>query len=468
MSSDQPAIRVSGVSKQYRLYDAPRDRLKQFILPRIKKAIGLEPTPYYREFWALRDISFEVKKGEAVGIVGRNGSGKSTLLQIITGTLAPTTGNVAVNGRVAGLLELGAGFNPEFSGRENVFLSGALLGLSRQEVQEKFDEIAAFADIGEYLDQPVKTYSSGMLVRLAFAVHVQIKPDVLIVDEALAVGDALFQKRCFSKIASLRDDGVTLLFVSHDQETVRTLTSRALLLRQGRAVIYGPSPQVIFEFRRQMHEEEMLAYAAAMAGEKQIATKPEHDSADSSASEPMNKSGGGDPVDSLRPAGANALQYGTYDVEIRKVEIFGDGGEIKPVFYPGDHQEIRISLVANKPLSNLNVFIRIRSKEGIKIYSWGTINQDMALRVAGWEGPLFWERQFAAGEEFTVKIHHKCPLGPNLYEVQVGVSQERDLQYSGQRVLHWVDEAAFFTQAIKRLDYFFGGIADLQAKAECT
>ncbi|MBB4016043.1 lipopolysaccharide transport system ATP-binding protein [Chelatococcus caeni] len=457
------AIRVDGVSKVYNLYGNPRDRLKQFVYPRVRKALGAAPRAYYREFWALRDISFEVEQGEAVGIVGRNGSGKSTLLQIITGTLAPTAGSVSVNGRVAGLLELGAGFNPEFSGRENVFMSGALLGLSRREIEEKFDDVAAFADIGEHLDQPTKTYSSGMLVRLAFAVHVQLKPDILIVDEALAVGDALFQKRCFSKIASLRDQGVTLLFVSHDQETVRTLTNRALLLREGRAVTFGPSADVIFAYRRQLHEEEVQAFTSGFG--RQRAPSAAVDPVD--PNDALNNSGV-DTVDPPDPRNEVTRQFGTYDVEVRKVEVLGEGGEAKPVYYPGDRQEIRITLVANKKIKNLNVFIRIRNKEGVKIYSWGTMNQDQWLRSSGAQEPLFWERQFEAGEEFSVKIHHDCPLGPNLYEVQAGVAQEKDLEYGEQKILHWVDEAAFFTMAIKRLEYFFGGINDLRATAECV
>ncbi|MGS7840029.1 ABC transporter ATP-binding protein, partial [Stenotrophomonas maltophilia] len=186
----------------------------QFFVPALNRVSPGLCRDQFREFWALRDIDFEVKRGEAVGIVGRNGSGKSTLLQIITGTLSPTTGEVRTSGRIAALLELGSGFNHEYSGRENVYLNGALLGLTPAEIDEKFDAIAGFADIGDHLEQPVKTYSSGMLVRLAFAVQVQLRPDILIVDEALAVGDALFQKRCFQQIERLVSDGVSLLFVS--------------------------------------------------------------------------------------------------------------------------------------------------------------------------------------------------------------------------------------------------------------
>ncbi len=219
------------------------------------------PRQYYREFWALKDVSFDVKNGETVGIIGRNGSGKSTLLQIITGTLAPTEGTVITHGRIAALLELGSGFNPDFTGRENVYLNGALLGFSTAQIDEKFDAIASFADIGEHLDQPVKTYSSGMLVRLAFAVQVQVEPEILIVDEALAVGDALFQKRCFQRIEKLVSDGTTVLFVSHDQESVRTLTNRALLLNKGRSVEWGLSSEVVLKYRKLLHDEEAAYFA---------------------------------------------------------------------------------------------------------------------------------------------------------------------------------------------------------------
>jgi lipopolysaccharide transport system ATP-binding protein len=204
MSSERVPIRVEGLGKRYEVYQSPRQHLKQLVIPPLQRMVGLAPWTYYQEFWALRDISFEVARGEAFGVVGRNGSGKSTLLQLITGTLAPTTGTIETHGRIAALLELGSGFNPDFTGRENVFLNARLLGLTQAETEERFDRIASFADIGAHLDQPVKTYSSGMLVRLAFAVQVQIEPDILIVDEALAVGDALFQKRCFARIEKLR------------------------------------------------------------------------------------------------------------------------------------------------------------------------------------------------------------------------------------------------------------------------
>jgi lipopolysaccharide transport system ATP-binding protein len=221
MSSDV-MIDVQNLGKCYQIYASPRDRLKQFILPRISRTaksvvtfFGRSPNipqpQYFREFWALRNVSFRVRRGETMGVIGRNGSGKSTLLQIIARTLAQTEGEVTVKGRVAALLELGSGFNPEYTGRENVYMNGAVLGLKKKEIDERFDDIAAFADIDEFIEQPVKTYSSGMFLRLAFAVQVHIDASIVIIDEALAVGDVFFTQKCFSRLRELVDSGVAVI-----------------------------------------------------------------------------------------------------------------------------------------------------------------------------------------------------------------------------------------------------------------
>ena len=241
MSSDHDIVlSVKNVSKCFEMYEKPVHRLYQTLCAGRKK--------FYKEFWALKDISFDVHRGECVGIIGRNGAGKSTVLQIITGTLAPTSGEVKVNGRIAALLELGSGFNPEFTGHENVYLNGAILGLSKEEIDKRYDDILAFADIGDFIDQPVKTYSSGMMVRLAFAVQVMVDPDVLIVDEALAVGDMFFQQKCLHYMKRLCERGCTLLFVSHSLGTVRSLCQRAILLRGGRIVCDGEASDVCNQY----------------------------------------------------------------------------------------------------------------------------------------------------------------------------------------------------------------------------
>lgn len=244
MSSDL-AIQVDQLGKCYRIYAQPQDRLKQSLFGRRRQ--------YYQEFWALKHASFTVKRGEVVGIIGRNGSGKSTLLQIIAGTLAPTTGEVRVGGRVAALLELGSGFNPEFTGRENVFLNGAILGFNRDEIARTFSAIVDFADIGTFIDQPVKTYSSGMAVRLAFAVQAVMPKEILIVDEALAVGDELFQRKCFAKIEEFKAQGGTVLFVSHASGTVVQLCDRAFLMNTGELVLAGPSAPVVNLYHKYLY-----------------------------------------------------------------------------------------------------------------------------------------------------------------------------------------------------------------------
>ena len=223
-NSNEVALKLENVSKCFQIYDKPHHRLLQGVFRGRKR--------YYKEYWALRNVSFTINRGETVGIIGRNGAGKSTLLQIICGILTPTSGSLENNGRIAALLELGAGFNPEFTGRENVFLDGAVLGLSQQEIKNRFDEIASFADIGDFLEQPVKTYSSGMYVRLAFAVATCVDPDILVVDEALAVGDVKFQSKCFRRFEELIGGGTTILFVTHSTEQIVRHCSWSILLEQ--------------------------------------------------------------------------------------------------------------------------------------------------------------------------------------------------------------------------------------------
>ena len=265
MSCEDFSIRVKGLSKRYELYAQPADRLKQMILPRVQRAVRRPARNYFSEFWAVRGVSFDVRKGETVGIVGRNGSGKSTLLQMICGTLNPTLGTVAVRGRVAALLELGAGFNPEFTGRESVRLSGLLYGLSEQELDTRFDAILDFAEIGDFIDQPIKTYSSGMYVRLAFSVAINVSPDVLVVDEALSVGDEAFQRKCFARIDAIRDAGATVLFVSHATGTVVELCDRAILLDEGEMIADGTPGFVVPRYHKLLYSPSDKAVAVREA-----------------------------------------------------------------------------------------------------------------------------------------------------------------------------------------------------------
>jgi lipopolysaccharide transport system ATP-binding protein len=334
------AISVRRASKMYRIYDRPQDRLKQ-MLWRGRRAYG-------REFWALRDVSFEVRKGETVGIIGRNGSGKSTLLQIIAGTLAPTSGEVRVNGRVAALLELGSGFNPEFTGRENVFLNGAILGIARAEMEQRYAEIAAFADIGEFIEQPVKFYSSGMVVRLAFAVQALIEPDILIVDEALSVGDMYFQTKCMAKIADLRRRGTSILFVSHSLGTIKILCSWAALLEEGRLLMTGHPDPVGDKYVSLVMRDR---YGPATQPTPQLATD-EHASL-------------------LQPPFSRRIgeRFGTGAAQYVECQVFQDGYEVVAVEH-GKICEIHALLAYNQAVDDWGeVGIVVRTLDGVDLFA---------------------------------------------------------------------------------------------------
>jgi lipopolysaccharide transport system ATP-binding protein len=449
MSSDEvlPAaevvLRVQGVGKHYQMRQSLLDRLLR------------RPVPA-QHHWALRGVSFELRRGEAFAIVGRNGSGKSTLLQLITGNLQLTEGRIEVEGRIGALLELGSGFNPEFTGRENVQLQGVLMGLSDRRIAELLPTIEEFADLGEFFDAPVRTYSSGMFVRLAFAVQVQSEPDILIVDEALAVGDALFQKRCFRKLEDLQRRGVTLLFVSHDQETVRSLTQRALLLDQGKPLLLGNSGEVVLAYRRLLHDAERAWHQHVLDQMK-----------DSHA--------GGAPVLApaaaveSRPAGhatSERLEFGDGAAQIVAVTLHGRDGAEGNVFRTGDDVVVRVTMLATQDVEHLSVAVRIRNRQGVKVYSWGTLNQDMAIRAGLASGEQFWPRRFRAGERVVVTFRWLCRLGADFYEVQAAVSREDTPDYKNQLLLHWRDEAAFFQVTIEQDSYFFGGAFDLQMRAD--
>ena len=316
-------LTVDKVSKRYEIYERPQDRLKQSLVPRLAALIPASrwrSRSYFKEFWALRDVSFALGRGEVLGILGRNGAGKSTLLQIVAGTLAPTSGTVHVHGKVAALLELGSGFSPEFTGRENVRLNATLLGLASAEIDRRFDEIEAFADIGDFIEQPVKTYSSGMMMRLAFAVQTAVEPELLIVDEALAVGDARFQKKCIDQLETLRRKGTTILFVTHDSGTIVRMCTRALIIEKGRIYADG-TPQVITrEYHRLMFgQPEITSKPTAVAGSESSAvvlpSKPD-------AASPIPQQTG-----VLQAGHVNETRYGNREVEVIEIGIRNNRGE---------------------------------------------------------------------------------------------------------------------------------------------
>lgn len=317
--NDGVAIRIEGLSKRYAVYHTPLERLKHVIAPRRQKG--------FSEFWALTDIDLSIRRGETCAIVGRNGSGKSTLLQILCGTLRGTSGRIEVNGRVAALLELGAGFNGDFTGRENVYMNGSVLGLSRAEIDARFSEIEAFAEIGDFIDQPVKTYSSGMYVRLAFAVAIHVDPQILIVDEALAVGDSRFQAKCLNRIKNMQANGVTILFVSHDVGAVRTLCERALWLDKGKVRMLGDAFSVTAQYNQFLFEAEESGEINDTAptpddltkASKEPSLRPEQDSITDHALELMATHR---PINHWGSHVGSILEAGIYNVRGERVSTF--------------------------------------------------------------------------------------------------------------------------------------------------
>jgi ABC-type polysaccharide/polyol phosphate transport system ATPase subunit len=353
------AISVKNLSKKYQLYDTLKHRLKEALHPFRKK--------YHNEFWALRDISFEIKRGETVGIIGRNGSGKSTLLQVICGILTPTSGETKVNGRVSALLELGAGFDPEFTGRENVYMNGAILGLSREEMNARLDDIAAFADIGDFLNQPVKTYSSGMYVRLAFACAINTSPDILIIDEALAVGDVFFQLKCFDKIKQIKENGITILFVSHDMSTISNLCERVALLENGHSLAIGKPKEVIDIYNGLIFEE-----TSAKRKKEEFTVEK----AKEVAKTQMNK---------------NQQRYGNGKLKILSVNIYNKKGDSIETITEGEQVKITIKAQSKKGLDNVNFAFSIYDNKGNCFYMTSTewqkreiprVEKDQILKVS--------------------------------------------------------------------------------------
>jgi lipopolysaccharide transport system ATP-binding protein len=331
------AVRANHLGKCYQIYEQPLDRLKQSLWRARRR--------FYREFWALRDCSFEISKGETVGIIGSNGSGKSTLLQIICGTLNPTEGELEVSGRVAALLELGAGFNPEFTGRENVYMSAAIMGIPRPEIESRYDEIAAFAGIGSFIEQPVKIYSSGMYLRLAFAVAINVSPDILVVDEALSVGDARFQQKCMAKIRTFCQAG-TVIFVSHDTAAVTELCSRAIWIESGRIRMDGPPKYVVEKYLQFMYEGDSRFEPPALKSDGDFQ---------------RNFDTGG-----FTPVGDDIRQFGDRRVTIEAVRLVSQGSS-NGVAYAGQVCEVGMALHAHHDIANPIVGFIVKDRLGREI-----------------------------------------------------------------------------------------------------
>jgi lipopolysaccharide transport system ATP-binding protein len=408
----QPALRVEGVSKQYRIYNRPADRLKESLTRGYRK--------YHREFWALSDISFEIERGTTTGIVGPNGSGKSTLLQIITGTLEPTHGSVWHAGRIAALLELGAGFNMEFTGIENVFMNAALIGLSRRETEDLLPEIVSFAEIGDFIYQPLKMYSSGMQLRLAFATAVATAPEILIIDEALAVGDAVFQHRCLRRIKDMQENGTTILFVSHDPAAIRALCSRAILLNNGQLIADGAPPDVLNRYQK-------IIMARQQAYEANNKTRIENEMSPLEAV-PLNY----------------VFRHGDGSAEVLQVELLDAGGRRIELVESGQPVVVRIVYVAHADLDEVVCGFLIRNRHGIHIYGTNTELQQVS------SGPL------GKGQLSEVTFEFNCWLAPDLFSLCVAVHSAAAVSFD------WLDGCLFFrVMAAASME----GVANLNATA---
>ena len=448
------AIRVSNLSKCYQIYDTPRDRLKQFVVPKLHRIVSplskffsspqssaLSPQSsasiFYKEFWALKDVSFEVKKGETVGIIGRNGSGKSTLLQIICGTLSPTSGSVETRGRIAALLELGSGFNPEFTGRENVYMNAAVLGLSREEVDERFDDIAAFADIGQFIEQPVKTYSSGMVVRLAFAVAINVDPEILIVDEALSVGDELFQRKCFSRIEAIKNNGATILFVSHSGGTIVELCDRAVLMDSGEKLAVGVPKQIVGRYQK-------LLYAPADKREsirEQIRRMDDHVAVSSSAAEQeahqdqlpsehvQELQENFDPH--LKPS--STIEYESHGAYIDTPAVLTLSGEQVNKLMRGKTYRYAYTVRFTRGASNVRFGMLIKTTSGVELGGGASANSPRDSLAC-----------VEAGSSYRVEFHFRCALNPGVYFLNAGVVG--DVDGSGTYLHRLIDIAMFRVQ----------------------
>ena len=359
MSMAETTIQVDHISKVYRLYNKPKDR--------IKEAFSLTRKTYYKEHYALQDVSFSVGRGETVGIIGTNGAGKSTILKIITGVLNPTAGNITVNGRISALLELGAGFNMEYSGIENVYLNGTMIGFSKEEIDKKLDDILAFADIGDFVYQPVKTYSSGMFVRLAFAVAINIEPEILIVDEALSVGDAFFQVKCYHKFEEFKKQGKTILFVSHDLGSVNKYCDRVILLNKGKKLAEGTPKDMIDLYKRVMAGQEV-------SGASSAGTQAAGNNIAGTENKPLFENGR--MWSEVMEKNPNCSSYGNGAATILDYCVIDQNQNITNVLTMNEAYTVRMKVQFHQRLSEPVFALTIRNKQGTDLCGTNTMFEE--------------------------------------------------------------------------------------------
>lgn len=407
MMPDEIAVAVENLGKRFTVYRNPSDRLAHMVIPPLQRLAGRPPSTFRTEFWALRKVSFQVRRGETVGIIGRNGSGKSTLLQIICGTQEPSEGTVRTSGRIGALLELGAGFNPDFTGRENVFLNGHILGLDRREIEERFDEIAAFADIGAFMDLPVKAYSSGMFVRLAFAVQACVEPDLLIVDEALAVGDEKFQRKCYTHIDALRERGCAVLLVTHAAATVERFCSRAILLDQGRLIALGAARPIIDQYHA-------LLFADEKTYLKRLNTEPDA---------PAQPAAPAAPQPAPDPEGSDGTRQ---RARITRVTVEDAAGRPAELFRAGETLTIVIAATADEDLPEVQAGMSLKTVEGVVAFGTSTSYHGHNLH------------DVRAGQGFEIRFGVRADLCAGSYflsaAIAMVVADNRDMVYLDRKI----------------------------------
>ena len=398
---NKKVIQVKNLTKMYKLYDKPSDRLKE--------ALGLTRKKLYKEHYALRDVNFGIQEGECVGIIGTNGSGKSTILKIITGVLTPTQGEVKVDGRISALLELGAGFNMEYSGLENVYLNGTMIGFSKEEIDARLDDILEFADIGDFIHQPVKTYSSGMFVRLAFAVAINIDPEILVVDEALSVGDVFFQAKCYHKFEEFKKQGKTILFVSHDLSSVSKYCDRVILLNKGVKLDEG-SPKQMVDLYKQL-----------LVGQDPV----KQQEADKEKKAAVQSEGTGN-----FQANPNMLEYGNRMAEIIHFEVLDDRGMLSNTIEKGTEFKIRMKVHFNEDIQEPIMAYTFKNIKGTEITGTNTMFEKAQVARSG------------AGDECTVTFTQNMDLQGGEYLLSFGCTGYKDGDFT---VFHRLYDACNIT-----------------------
>lgn len=425
------AISLTDISKRYRIYPGQWDRLVE--------ALSFGRAQRGHDFWAVRNVNLEVDRGVSLGLLGRNGAGKSTLLKIISGVLRPTSGSVEVNGRLAALLQIGAGFNPEFTGRENVLINGLILGLSRKEIIRRFDEIEAFADIGEFMDQPVKTYSSGMRARLGFAVAVNVEPEILLVDETLSVGDSVFKQLGLQRMRELRESGTTIVFVSHSAGMVKSFCDEAVLLHKGKLLFRGETGETLDYYQTLLSSDVAQRKADALKPGETLDLESLRSAA--ASGEPEFKTNSRLPK--LR---SRSIRHGTGEVRIQHVEILNDQGMPTEWVDHGSTMTVRVHLQYMEDVEKSSLRIILRDGTGLDVFSTSTFREKKPLG----------ERK--KGEQVIVDFTFKVLLANGRYSVNASVSQ------AGNRHMDWVDVAATFE--ITRPRRSVQGIVQLPTEVE--